>query len=253
MELLAAKAVATLAMPPGINVLLALVGLILLARYRVAAIGLLLISVVSLYAFSTPLVANALSENLETVSPYPLRAAGASEAQAIVVLGGGQTDFAPEYGGQTVSAEGLERLRYAAKLHNTTGLPILVTGGRPRGESWDEASLMKRVLIDDFKVPVRWTESKARNTHENAVHAAELLEDEGIRRVFLVSHAAHLPRAVASFKRQEIDVVPAPTGYQKGGTAPGMLSLLPSADALEQSAGVFHEHLGALWYRWRHG
>ena len=51
-------------------------------------------------------------------------------------------------------AESLERVRYAARLHRDTGLPLLVTGGRLFGETGDEATLMKQALTEDFTVPV---------------------------------------------------------------------------------------------------
>lgn len=254
MELYLTKALTTLILPPGGSVSLGILGLLALFRFRRTGIGLLLASVVSLYAFSTPVVADFLSERLEALSPYPLRAPGAEKAQAIVVLGGGRTGFAPEYGGETVSAASLVRLRYAARLHKKTGLPVMVTGGRTFGESLSEAGLMRRVLREDFDTPVRWTEERARTTHENAQHAAAILKDAGIETIFVVSHAIHLRRAVQAFRRAGIEALPAPTGFQKSRSKSlGYLSLLPSANALEDSASVLHEFLGALWYRWRYG
>ena len=253
MELYLTKGVSMFLLPPGINLLLGFVGLLLLFRYRRTGVAVILVSLLGLYALSTPIVANSLSKSLEEISPYPLRAPDAESMRAIIVLGGGRNHFAPEYGGETISKESLVRLRYAARLQRKTGLPILVTGGNPFGESIDEATLMKRALVEDFQVPVKWVESKARNTEENAQLAAKILKLEGIHRGYVVSHAAHLRRAVDAFKRAGMLVIPAPTGFEKVAANPtGILAITPSASALKESAGVFYEKLGGIWYSWRY-
>jgi uncharacterized SAM-binding protein YcdF (DUF218 family) len=252
MELIVSKSIAALMLPPGGNFLLALVGLLLLSRWRRTGVAVIMVSVLSLYGFSMPLVANSLSKSLEQVSPYPLRASGAENMRAIVVLGGGRNHFAPEYGGETISSKNLERLRYAARLHRKTGLPILVTGGQPFGETIDEAALMKGVLVEDFNVPVEWVESKSRNTEENARFSASILKSHGVHRAFLVSHASHLRRAVEAFERAGLGVIPAPTGYQKSAAGgDGIMAWAPSAKALKQAAAVLREYMGVVWYQWR--
>ncbi len=253
MELILTKSIAAFMLPPGGNLLLAFVGLLMLSRWRRAGVAVILVSLLSLYGFSMHVVANSLSKNLEEVSPYPLRASGAENMRAIVVLGGGRNDFAPEYGGETVSSETLERLRYAASLHRKTGLPILVTGGQPFGEAVAEATLMKRALEEDFQVPVKWIESNSNNTEENARFSAKILKADGVHRAYLVSHASHLSRAVNAFERAGLGVIPAPTGYRKSESDPrGVMTLLPSARALERSATALHEYLGAVWYALRY-
>lgn len=253
MEFYLTKALTALVLPPGGNIVLALLGVLLLVRHRATGVSLLLVAFLSLYGLSTPMVADALGERLENVSPYPLTAQGAKSTGAIVVLGGGRNEFAPEYGGQTVSPESLERLRYAARLQRKTGLPILVTGGAFTDGVGDEATLMKSALAEDFNAVVKWIEPRARTTEENARYTARILKNEGIDSVFLVSHAAHLPRAAGAFERHGIDAVPAPTGYRKGASPDSFLRYLPSARALDDSARMLHEALGGVWYRWRYG
>lgn len=247
------KGITAFVLPPGGNLLLAFAGLLLMFRYRSAGVAVILVSLLSLYGFSMPIVANSLSKGLEEISPYPLRAPGAETMRVIIVLGGGRNGFAPEYGGETVSRESLERVRYAARLQRKTGLPILVTGGQSLGDSIDEATLMKRALEEDFSVPVKWVDNKARNTEENAQLSAKLLKMEGIYRGYVVSHAAHLRRAVEAFERAGMVVIPAPTGFQKSAAGPkGILAILPTSAALDESAGVLYEKLGAIWYGWRY-
>ena len=55
--------------------------------------------------------------------------AAAGEPIAIVVLGGGMSDVAPEYGEANLSGASLARLRYGVWLGRATGLPVAARGG----------------------------------------------------------------------------------------------------------------------------
>jgi uncharacterized SAM-binding protein YcdF (DUF218 family) len=169
-------------------------------------------------------------------------------ADAIVVLGGGTYFHAPEYGGDTVGKETLERLRFAAKLQRETGRPVLVTGGAPRGNSTSEAEQMKQVLEHEFNVPVQWADGASDNTLENARMSQQLLKQAGISRIYLVTHAWHMPRAVLAFQAAGFQVVPAPTAYTTRYQT-DLLAFVPNAYALRDSRIFMHELIGMLWYQ----
>jgi uncharacterized SAM-binding protein YcdF (DUF218 family) len=216
--------------------------------------SLLATSFVTLYLFSTPKVADVLFASSEH---YPARLSGTAVARdigAIVVLGGGRNANAPEYGGETVAFPSLVRLRYGARLERETGLPLLVSGGRVFGtEPASEAALMRDVLENELHVPVRWLEERSRNTAENASYSAELLHEQGIGAIILVTDAAHMTRAATAFENQGLRVVAASTGYRTGHRrVASVLDWLPSANALESSALALHEYLGRLWYAIRY-
>jgi uncharacterized SAM-binding protein YcdF (DUF218 family) len=173
-------------------------------------------------------------------------------ADAIVVLGGGTYFHAPEYGGDTVGKETLERLRFAAKLQRETGKPILVTGGAPLGNITSEAAQMKQVLEHEFNVPVQWAEVASDNTLENAQLSRKLLKQAGISRIYLVTHAWHMPRAVLSFQASGFQVIPAPTGYTTR-YQNDLLAFLPNATALRDSRIFMHELIGMFWYQLKSG
>lgn len=245
MEWLVTNAVALLILPPGILLLLAATGALLALRRPRVGGTLVWLAMIALYVLSTQYTADRLLHTLEPAAGNPL---SDRTTQAIVVLGGGTYFAAPEYGADTVKAEVLSRLRYAAHLHRATRKPILVTGGAPQGSATAEAVLMQRVLTRDFQVPVEWVEDKSANTLQNARLSRGMLEAAGIRRILLVTHAWHMPRAKLAFEHAGFSVVPAPvefaTGYQLT-----VLQFLPSAEALRDSSRFFHEVIGMAWYR----
>ncbi len=243
----AVKFVSAFLLPPLDLLLLGSVGLLMLRPRPRLGKGLIATALALLYLLSTAVVADRLLGALETRPALP--AAPTDNVGAIVVLGAGTYFSAPEYGGDTVNRLALERLRYAARLYRSTGKPILVTGGNPAGGT-PEGLLMKRALEDDFRVPVRWTETAARDTDENARFSYRILKQAGIRRIYLVTHAWHMPRAARAFEKAGFDVVPAPTGFTTRGRT-GALDFLPRAKDLLKSYYALHEAIGMLWYRMR--
>lgn len=235
-----------LMLPPGVLFLVMAGGLVLLrARPRLGT-GLVTGGLAALYVLSMPLAADALLSTLEDRSP----ATNDGAAAAIVVLGGGKSHSAPEYGGDTVLGATLVRLRYAAHLHRRTGLPILVSGGSPEGSAQSEAELMQRALQNEFSVPVRWTEGGSANTLENAQLSYRMLAAENIRTIHLVTHAWHMRRAQLVFEAAGFKVIPAATAYTTRYRLT-ILDFMPDAHALRDSALFFHEITGIVWYRLR--
>jgi uncharacterized SAM-binding protein YcdF (DUF218 family) len=236
------KILVALLLPPFGLLLLLAFGLWLSRKHRRTGWLVAIVALLSLTALSLPVISNALLRSQEVTAP--LATAALADAQAIVVLGGGTNYSAPEYSGDTVSRYSLERLRYAAVLQRRSGLPVLVTGGAPFGGR-PEAQSMQLVLEQEFAVKVRWVETASRDTAENAILSAQLLKADNIKRIALVSHAWHLPRAVAAFERQGFTVTPAPTGFTRD--SPSLLeNLLPSASAFEKSRTALNEWLGRL-------
>jgi uncharacterized SAM-binding protein YcdF (DUF218 family) len=155
-----------------------------------------------------------------------------------------------EYGNDTLSGISLERLRYAAFLHRTSGLPILVTGGKPGGGTLAEGQIMQHILHSEYGIPTRWVEDAALTTWDNARLSAPLLHKSGVQRIALVTHAWHLRRAVPLFEAQGLGVVPA--GIQFSSTrVDDIFDLLPTPAGLRDSAFALHEWLGILWYKLR--
>ncbi|HKQ29691.1 MAG TPA: YdcF family protein [Burkholderiales bacterium] len=251
-DILWPKVWALLATPPGIIILFGLLGLFFSIWRRWVGGIMIALSLIALFVVSVPLIGKRLLMQLET--PFREQVVVPDkfppDMQAIVVLGGGRDDGAPEYGEDTVSSITLERLRYTARLARLTHLPVLVSGGSMFGEQLSEAVLMQKVLEQDFGIRSKWMEESSRTTSENAQQVKRIFTEPGIRRVYLVTHAWHMPRAQWAFVDAGLDVVPAPMGFTtvgRGDLSP--LGYLPSASGLHASATALRERLGFYWYK----
>jgi len=169
-------------------------------------------------------------------------------ADAIVVLGSGRERGDLAWGADQPTGVGLERERYAARLAKASGLPILTSGGLHYGTPPTEAKLMADSLRDDFGMAVRWQEGRSRTTWENAQFSAEVLLPEGIKRVVVVTHAWHMPRAVWSFKNAGFEVVPAPVGFLGVDNARPLGGWMPEFKSIWQSGQLLNEALGQIGY-----
>ena len=244
--------IAAFLLPPLSLLLLFALGIFLLYRRRKFAKPLILIAFSLLWVASTPYFAESGLHLLEarTVALDSQHLNGQPKtADAIVILGGGTYFNAPEYArGDTVSSATLVRLRYGAKLRRETGKPILVTGGKPLGNSTSEAQQMRSSLEQDFQVAVHWTEDASDNTFENARYSFQTLQKANIKKIYLITHAWHMPRAANVFRRVGFEVVEAPTSFTTRYQT-DLLAFLPSAMALNASNIFAHEVIGLLWYR----
>lgn len=245
------KLISLLVYPLTQALLLCLVGVLLirLGYLRSASIAVLL-ACGWLYLCSTALFADFLMGTLEKdYTPRALSVVG--EADAIVVLGGATR------GDTHLSTRGdlnqqADRLLYAVELYKAGKAPlVLVSGGSAPGDR-PEAQLMEEIL-SIMGVPARdiLRESASRTTYDNARYSAILLEGRQLRRILLVTSAFHMRRALGVFRQTGLDVVPAPTDYQRVVGQPIVPRWLPTAEDLGRSTYALREYVGYWVYRYR--
>lgn len=234
-------------LPNSLLALLVLSGFLFLTCCNRLGWTLFAISLGTMAILSMPFTAGHLIRTLEI---YPAASpSNLVNIQAIVVLGGGISHNQPEYAADVSNPATLERLRYAAFLHNHHDLPILVTGGNPSGgeaEGW----VMKRELESLFNVPVRWLEAESDNTAENAAFSWRILQADGVNTIALVTHAWHMPRAKRVFEQAGFTVIPAPTGFHTVGMK-GIMNFIPQSNYLNLSNIAIREWVGMGWYSLR--
>lgn len=157
-----------------------------------------------------------------------------------------------------------DRLIFAAYLYQQGAAPLILhSGGAELAQADLESGGDVRRLLEIMGVPPEAVllETGSHNTHENALACQQLLAERGLRRVLLVTSAAHMPRAAGAFRRAGVEVIPAPTGYTAtqgdagislhSGITNFLVSLLPNADNFKTTTRMLNEYLGLLIYRLR--
>jgi uncharacterized SAM-binding protein YcdF (DUF218 family) len=223
-------------LPPGVCLLLMLIGMLLVWRRRRFGWLVLVLGFGSLWLVATPLVADGLSQLAER---YPAFDPGtATDAQAVVILGGGGERLkAREYGGPITESWLLERVMLGAYLARRLSLPLVISGAP------GEAIAMSATLSRSFEMTPRWVEHRSRDTFENARFSAKILFPVGVRRIILVTSSVHEWRAVHEFSDAGFDVTPAPASML-GTREEGFFRLIPGTPALARSNAALYELIG---------
>lgn len=200
---------------------------------------LLLAATLFLIVASSPAVASWLEHGLD--GPIrPLAATDYPRAAAIVVLGGEResTEDAIDAGAVDSSMTRLGTGR--ALLLSLRAPVILLSGGK------GEAGRMRSRLLAQGVSAVRiLTETRSRDTHENALYSAPILRRLGAHRILLVTSSMHMRRAAGSFRKLGFDVIPAPSpDWSRRGFHGDYWQVRERA--LKRSGECLHELLG-LW------
>lgn len=234
-----------------------LAGLVLLQLWRqqreqrrLLLIGIAAFS--TLFLCSTPLASYLALRSLEW--SYPPREQRPRDIEAIVILAGyvrpaDGVGRHPELGEDT-----LYRCLQGAELyHQGQPRPVLVSGGTVEDAKPTCAPLMRDFLVR-MGVPATdiLVEDHSQTTWENAVESHKILEQRGIRKILLVTDAAHLLRAERCFQKQGMEVVPWGCRYRALVFPRELSQFLPSPRGGAGLVDAAHEWLGLAWY-WLHG
>ncbi len=252
--------VTALLLPPTPWIVLTLWGALWLRQRRPAGWLLVMLSCLGLWFGASAAVGEMLARTLlmppPTLTPTQIAAlkqeASAHTGEtAIVVLGGGREVLAPEYGISNLSPESVARLRYGLWLARETGAQVAYAGGVGYGAvgGAPEAEIAARIASQEFNRQIKWTETRSRDTRENATFTVGMLRPQGVKHIVLVTHGTHMPRAQRAFDDAVrnsgggITVVAAPMGMARPTDVP-WLRWLPSGDGQQRVRAVLREWLG---------
>lgn len=240
-------------LPPGLNLVLVLFGWILLHYSKQFGNLLIITAFVTLWLFSTPMVAQLLIDQLQDqYPPLQIDRIAKQSSSAIIVLGGGHEVYPESKNGYLLSSASEFRLRYAAHLYHRTHFPIIVSGGAAEKNEPSEAELMNQEMRHYFNVPVAWKENKSINTRNEGNYTLPILEKHKITTVYLVTDAIHMPRAMytftQSFAHTNIKIIATPMGYSVLQPDQKKLNFLPSLEGLNNSTAAIHEFIGLVVY-----
>jgi uncharacterized SAM-binding protein YcdF (DUF218 family) len=238
----------SLAMPPTGFVTLIIIGLLLRGSWHRFGRRLTWAATIGLLLLSLPVVSHTALVALET--GLPMTPPVDHPPQAIIVLGAEVVRDHSDPLGARAGLLTLDRLRAAAALQRSTGLPVLVTGGTTEQDTTPVGLVMDHTLREDFQIPVRWVESKSADTRENALFSADILRAEGIASVYVVTNAWHMKRALVAFEGTGLAVTAAPTPPE-GIALPDFGEFLPHAGAWQTAYYALHEWIGLIWYKLR--
>lgn len=247
--------------PLGLVFMLVILALVL-RRYRRWQTAVLTTALLLTLVGGNRWVAFSLARSLEwrylPLNPLP-------QAEVIVVLGGGTESY--QFPRPMVETNGAgDRVLYAAKLYKEGKAPnLLLSGGNIdwlEGRTTTPAEEMAAILeLMDVPGDAIWLQPKSQNTYEDALYSSQMLKARGITRVLLVTSALHMPRAVALFQHQGIDVIPAPVDYTV--TQAGwdnlfsfdwqntLVNLVPNVSSMALTSAVLKEYIGLWVYHWK--
>lgn len=172
----------------------------------------------------------------------------------VLVLGGGIHQWVSEREGPDLKTSTLERLRHGIHLARRCQWPLGFTGGLPSHPLPDyvpEAQVVQQVALEEFGQPLNLVEAAARDTRENARLSLPLLQERGIQRLVLVTHAEHMPRSLRAFQaavaeaRYPLALLPAPVGGRHQDEL-SPYDWMPSEAGYRRMRYVFYECLGLL-------
>ena len=247
MDFILKKFVSMFLMPLPIGVFFIVIALVLLYRNKTKPAKLLLTwSILWLFFFSYPPVANTLLYNIE--SNHPTLHKAPENIKYIYVLGGGHhTDKSLPITSQVVEASVVrlnEGIRLYHQLHEEAR--IIVSGYSGLFDPTTHAVMQEKLAlalgVKKEKIILR---SKPRDTQEEARAAKELVGNEPF---ILVTSASHMTRSLKFFKSEGLDPIAAPTNHLASIQHPNYTDFF-SSNALEKSRIVFHEVFGLIWQK----
>ncbi|GHG62420.1 YdcF family protein [Comamonas sp. JC664] len=252
MFLLLSKVLDLLLAPLTWALLLWLAGGLLRRRARLSR-GLSVLGAGVLYAFSTEPVAMGLMRATEAGAVNRFQPGVTYDA--VIVLGGGLDPAATERAGVPEYNAAAERvLRGFELLREGRARQVLISGGSldPRPEAVVEAEVLSRQL-QQWGIPAERIvqEGRSRNTRENALESARIIEARGWKSLLLVTSAAHMPRAAGCFAAVGLRPDTLPVDVRASNSPLRRMSWLPRAGALNVSTDALRELAGRVVYRLR--
>ncbi|HWV57807.1 MAG TPA: ElyC/SanA/YdcF family protein [Longimicrobiales bacterium] len=241
------KIIGALIMPfsAGAAVLVAGVVLLWLAPRRMLGRVLVTAGTAFLLASGCGPLTNALVRPLDTSYPVADIATMPSVGW-VVVLGSGHHNDPSLPPTIRLTGQALSRLVEGIRIHNAMpGSRLLVSGGAV----WDSVAhanvLAEAALVLGVDSAAIVVEPRPRDTDDEARLIGERI---GSTPFVLVTSASHMPRALALFRAQGTNPIPAPTDF---GSTPQITlrpeAFLPTSSGLRNSERAVKEYVGRIW------
>jgi uncharacterized SAM-binding protein YcdF (DUF218 family) len=242
-------------LPIGIVLELLVIALLLLwRRKRSSAVFFIVMAMAVLWIGSMPIVANTVLGKLEQRYPaVPLSTI--PESKCVVVLGGALEPLRPPRVDVNL-LDSVDRISKTASLYRAgkARLVIVSGGNQPWAPKLKSEAAATRTLLVDWGVKIEdiVVDEASRNTYENALNSKQLLREAECGAPLLVTSAAHMPRAVASFARLDVDVFPVSADVRAVRTLRlTVFDFIPDIGALDMTTTAMREWVGQKIYEFR--
>lgn len=221
-------------------------------KKRIAGTFMVTLSFVVLILLSYSPVPNALLKPLESKYPPLIHLDQLPKVKWIVVLGGGHCSDPSIAVTSRLSDASLFRLVEGIRLHRALpGTKLLLSGGAifdpvTEAQSMENVALALGVERDQLVL-----EPHSRDTEEQSERIQKMIQKEPF---IMVTSAAHMPRAVALFRKIGLQPIPAPTDYwvkKRPSDAITPAMFFPSPEEWEKAHIAAYEYLGMAWVKLR--
>ncbi|ABY31390.1 protein of unknown function DUF218 [Methylorubrum extorquens PA1] len=239
--------------PSNFLILLGLLGCLLLFTETGRGIG----RVLTIASFVGLLVAGLSPLSAWTLAPlenrFPSFTDDGTPVTGIVVLGGTvEADTSIGRDQITVNEAGERAIALADLARRYPQARLVFSGGAgsTREDAVSEAEIVSR-YADTLGVPRNRLilEQQSRNTHENAVFSARMVQPKPGERWLLVTSAWHMPRSMGCFRKAGFDVTAYPVDYRTNWPRDAYRLASFASDGLgELDIGV-KEWIGMIAYR----
>jgi uncharacterized SAM-binding protein YcdF (DUF218 family) len=221
-------------------------------RWRKTGVTFIIVGAAWLFAWTLPITSLWIGGYLEHMYPHPIPSA-LPTADVIVVLGGNTANARDNWFEPYDRHNSTTRVDTAAELYLAHRAPkVLLSGGALEGDVSEARGMAHAIRQLGVPEDALILENSSRSTYENAARTKELLNSRDLHQVLLVTSALHMPRAVATFHKQQVEVTAASVPPQIMLPPDGSVSpWLPNARALEASRSIIKEYAAFVLYRVR--
>ncbi len=236
------KLIGILLTPLNISLILLFIAIIFLKYNPKLSIRFLISGFLVLLLSSSPIISNSLIKPIE--DSFPVFQKQQANLDYIVVLGCSHTTDHKRPVLTQLKVCSLHRLMEAHRIFQLHPEATLITSGYAFTDEVSNAKKVKEAAISigipENKIMI---EERPKDTKEEAELMYPLLKD---KRFALVTNAIHMPRAYRYFQEQQLDPIPAPTGFMYKGGDNIELHFTPNSSALQETTTAFYEILGRI-------
>ncbi|MDQ0510639.1 YdcF family protein [Ancylobacter amanitiformis] len=248
----ASKLLWMVSVPSTLLTMIALAGLLVLARWKRVGAVLTSIGVIGLVLAGLGPFGRLLTVPLE--ERFPPFVDDGRPVDGVIVLGGAELPGITAARGQPAFQESAERMFALADLSRRyPQARLLFSGGSGAllPAAMQEADVVRMALPQLGVDPARVAfETRSRNTAENARFSRALAEPKPGERWLLVTSALHMPRAMGCFRAAGFPVVAYPVDFRTTGQAPGWQPFDSVAQGLDFFDTALRQWIGLAAYYW---